>query len=112
MDPENRLSRILTHTSSGSTVNIRETGATILAFHPSPEHYCETLFLSRDAVLDGIKAIRGGIPIVFPIFGPPSNESDMPQHGFARTSQWKCDPASLVDNETEASVEYTLVVDK
>ncbi|XP_065836916.1 uncharacterized protein [Oscarella lobularis] len=46
----------------------------------------ELSFVSKNAVYDGKKAIRGGIPIVFPNFGP----WDLgPQHGFARTSLWK-----------------------
>lgn len=38
-----------------------------------------------EAKLDGSKAIRGGIPLVFPQFGP----GKLPQHGFARVSKWK-----------------------
>eukprot|EP00762_Andalucia_godoyi_P008508 ANDGO_05807.mRNA.1 Putative glucose-6-phosphate 1-epimerase len=48
------------------------------------------LFVSTKAVLDGTKAIRGGIPLVFPQFGP----GVLPQHGFARNSMWsfaKCE---------------------
>lgn len=35
---------------------------------------------------------RGGIPLVFPNFGPPPKDhatSSLPQHGFARNSQWE-----------------------
>lgn len=35
--------------------------------------------------MDGSKAIRGGIPVVFPNFGPWKCG---PQHGFARISHW------------------------
>ena len=44
------------------------------------------LFVSKRSVFDGKKAIRGGVPFVFPIFGP---SSVMPQHGFARISRLK-----------------------
>jgi glucose-6-phosphate 1-epimerase len=47
----------------------------------------EQIFLSSIAVFDKSKAIRGGCPIVFPQFGRPEG-SEMPQHGFARTSMW------------------------
>ena len=41
-----------------------------------------------EAKLDGSKAIRGGIPVVFPNFGPWQLG---PQHGFARISSWTVD---------------------
>ncbi len=34
------------------------------------------------------KAIRGGVPICFPWFGPNSENSKLPQHGFARNAEW------------------------
>ena len=39
-------------------------------------------------MLDGSKAIRGGIPLVFPQFGlgPAMPKT---QHGFARNSRWE-----------------------
>ena len=45
----------------------------------------EMLFISNKAILNGTKAIRGGIPIVFPQFGP----GKLQQHGFARNTVWK-----------------------
>jgi len=44
----------------------------------------ERLYLSPMATKAGPKAIRGGIPIVFPQFGP----GKMKQHGFGRISNW------------------------
>eukprot|EP00127_Corallochytrium_limacisporum_P004053 Clim_evm102s156 gene=Clim_evmTU102s156 len=46
----------------------------------------ELIMTSKDSKFDHKKAIRGGIPIVFPQFGPWDN--GRPQHGFARTSHW------------------------
>lgn len=47
----------------------------------------EMIFVSKDAVFDNKKAVRGGIPVVFPCFGA----WDLgPQHGFARISPWSC----------------------
>jgi glucose-6-phosphate 1-epimerase len=59
----------------------------------------EHLFVSKQAILDGSVPIRGGIPVVFPIFGPPSSSSGstMPQHGFARRNVW-----TFVREEDEA----------
>jgi glucose-6-phosphate 1-epimerase len=49
------------------------------------------IFLSKKAVMDGSKAIRGGIPICFPQF---SNFGALPAHGFARTSAWTIEEKS------------------
>jgi glucose-6-phosphate 1-epimerase len=70
----------------------------------------EILFLSRDAKLDGSKAVRGGIPLVFPIFGqpPPQTKSTMPQHGFARNNIWTIVDGSLYDNADSAGGSFQL----
>lgn len=47
----------------------------------------EHIFVSPGAIYDGKKAIRGGVPLVFPQFGQP--DKSMPQHGFARSSTWE-----------------------
>jgi len=49
------------------------------------------LFTSPNAVFVPGKAIRGGIPIVFPWFGPLRHAPMAPQHGFARTAPWHLD---------------------
>jgi glucose-6-phosphate 1-epimerase len=43
------------------------------------------LFLSRQAVFAPGKAIRGGVPVILPWFGPREGEA---MHGFARTQTW------------------------
>eukprot|EP01052_Picozoa_sp_SAG31_P043505 SAG31_NODE_7268_length_1737_cov_4.735043_3_plen_180_part_00 len=52
----------------------------------------ELLFMSEKAVLDGKKAIRGGIPICWPQFGAgPAGPYSLPaSHGFARITEWAC----------------------
>lgn len=75
----------LTH-ESGASATIYLYGATITSFVTASKK--EILFVSEKAILDGSKAIRGGIPLAFPIFGPPNDSSDMPQHGFARNNRW------------------------
>eukprot|EP00472_Partenskyella_glossopodia_P005346 CAMPEP_0197519018 /NCGR_PEP_ID=MMETSP1318-20131121/4270_1 /TAXON_ID=552666 /ORGANISM="Partenskyella glossopodia, Strain RCC365" /LENGTH=306 /DNA_ID=CAMNT_0043069765 /DNA_START=143 /DNA_END=1063 /DNA_ORIENTATION=+ len=44
------------------------------------------LWVSKNAKLDGSRAIRGGIPVIFPQF---SGLGSMKAHGFARTSMWE-----------------------
>ncbi|ERF76593.1 hypothetical protein EPUS_05866 [Endocarpon pusillum Z07020] len=75
---------------SRDTVTINLFGATVTSWTLASGE--EQLFLSSAAKLDGSKAIRGGIPIVFPVFGPPSKDhatGKLPQHGFARSVLWE-----------------------
>lgn len=46
----------------------------------------ERLFLSSLSALDGRKAIRGGVPVIFPQFAERGNGM---RHGFARVSTWR-----------------------
>jgi len=64
-------------------VCVNKFGATITSYVSGGK---EILFVSSQAVFDNKKAIRGGIPVVFPNFGPWACG---PQHGFARTSMWE-----------------------
>jgi len=45
----------------------------------------DRLFLSRAAVFAAGKAIRGGVPVIFPQFGA----GPLPKHGFARDRAWE-----------------------
>ncbi len=44
------------------------------------------------------KALRGGIPLCLPWFGPHPSDSSKPQHGFARTSDWNLTQVSQADD--------------
>jgi len=46
----------------------------------------ERLYLSPRASFGAGKAIRGGVPVIFPQFG---ERGDGPRHGFARTLDWQ-----------------------
>jgi glucose-6-phosphate 1-epimerase len=106
----------ITHTASGASCRVHEFGATVLSFQTAVGREC--LFLSRDSKLDGSKPVRGGIPLVFPIFGPPpppptTDEaacSTMPQHGFLRRNVWKFDESSRYDTAQAAGMECSLTL--
>jgi glucose-6-phosphate 1-epimerase len=72
--------------------------------HWQPTGHKPVLFLSdRSAFIPG-KAIRGGVPIVFPWFGgrtatAENQRTDGPSHGFARTEVWNLAFAALAGNE-------------
>ncbi|KAI3403356.2 YMR099C [Candida oxycetoniae] len=73
-----------------TNLTILKYGATIISWK---NHGQEQLWLSEEARLDGSKPVRGGIPLVFPIFGkqkdPKHPTASLPQHGFARSSTWE-----------------------
>eukprot|EP00927_Polykrikos_kofoidii_P060745 TRINITY_DN55668_c0_g1_i1.p1 TRINITY_DN55668_c0_g1~~TRINITY_DN55668_c0_g1_i1.p1 ORF type:complete len:300 (+),score=53.64 TRINITY_DN55668_c0_g1_i1:85-984(+) len=75
---------VMTHPSRASA-EIYLWGATLTSYK-SDGGTKENIFVSPGAVWDGKKAIRGGVPLVFPQFGQP--DVSMPQHGFVRTSLW------------------------
>ncbi|KAL2013344.1 hypothetical protein VTN00DRAFT_869 [Thermoascus crustaceus] len=75
---------------TGESVTVHLFGATVTSWKLADG--TEQLFLSEGAKLDGSKPIRGGVPVVFPVFGPPPKDhatSSLPQHGFARNSYWE-----------------------
>ncbi|XP_067949369.1 uncharacterized protein [Watersipora subatra] len=59
----------------------------------------ERLFLSSTSLFENGKAIRGGIPVVFPQFGPWKLG---PQHGFARISMWDLYSKKIADGRCSA----------
>lgn len=62
-------------------------GAQLLSFKPAGEK--EILWMSERSLFENGKAIRGGIPVCFPWFGPHATDQAKPQHGFARLQDWK-----------------------
>ena len=49
----------------------------------------EVLFVSRQARWEAGCAVRGGVPICFPWFGPHPSNPEAPAHGFVRTKPWE-----------------------
>ncbi|XP_060073214.1 uncharacterized protein LOC132553028 [Ylistrum balloti] len=85
---------VLLDGGEGTSVVVHLHGATALSWKCGGR---EILFLSKQAVLDSSKAIRGGIPLVFPQFGPWTCG---PQHGFARNKRWSVDSQPQMENGT------------
>eukprot|EP00584_Thalassiosira_punctigera_P009593 CAMPEP_0172547396 /NCGR_PEP_ID=MMETSP1067-20121228/16942_1 /TAXON_ID=265564 ORGANISM="Thalassiosira punctigera, Strain Tpunct2005C2" /NCGR_SAMPLE_ID=MMETSP1067 /ASSEMBLY_ACC=CAM_ASM_000444 /LENGTH=303 /DNA_ID=CAMNT_0013334477 /DNA_START=59 /DNA_END=970 /DNA_ORIENTATION=+ len=99
----NELVRIL-HSKSGATASVHPFGATLTSVRTGAGE--ELLFVSRDARLDGTKAIRGGVPLCFPQFGRP--DEGMPQHGFLRNNYWREVEGSRFDDDGAAGVSMEL----
>ncbi len=60
------------------------------------------LWVSPQSNYAPAKAIRGGVPICFPWFGPKPADPTAPAHGFVRTRDWK--PISVTDDDTGVHV--------
>ena len=64
-------------------------GAHLTTWQPPGER--PVLFTSPNSAFAPGRAIRGGIPIIFPWFGASRHAPTAPQHGFARTAIWHLD---------------------
>lgn len=77
--PKLRLSH-----ASGSRAEVYLHGAHVASWVPAGGS--EALFLSRAATIAPGKAIRGGVPVIFPQF---AGMGPLPKHGFARSQPWE-----------------------
>lgn len=60
-------------------------GAHLLSWKPAGEE--EVLWLSNNTPFKNGVAIRGGVPVCWPWFGPAAQQG-LPAHGFARNLPW------------------------
>ncbi len=73
-------------------------GAHLVHWQPAGQE--PVLYLSPQSKLERGKAIRGGVPVIFPWFGARTGErTDGPQHGFARTRIWELAFAAVADDD-------------
>jgi glucose-6-phosphate 1-epimerase len=63
--------------------------------HWTPRGQRPVLFVSPKSLFAPGKAIRGGVPVIFPWFGPRTDGQPGPMHGFARIMQWEVEEARL-----------------
>jgi glucose-6-phosphate 1-epimerase len=73
----------------GMTGEVFLQGAQVTAWQPPGAR--PVIFTSSHAVFASGKAIRGGIPIIFPWFGPHPTDPAAPQHGVVRAAMWRLD---------------------
>ncbi len=68
----------------------------------TPRGQRPVLYLSPRSFFTAGKAIRGGVPIIFPWFGPKDGAA---AHGFARTSEWSVESQrTLKDGRVEIAL--------
>ena len=90
--------RVVAHASE-STIYLQ--GAHLARWTPHGGN--PVLYLSPKSALAPGKPIRGGVPVLFPWFGPRWNAAEFdaahgttsPMHGFARTTSWALDRVHL-----------------
>ncbi len=100
----NGLTRAVIH-NDASSAEVYLHGGHITAFHPHGQS--PVLWMSNLAQFKPDKAIRGGVPIVWPWFGAHPTDSTKPQHGFARISEWNVAESSAPSN-TESRLQLRM----
>jgi glucose-6-phosphate 1-epimerase len=97
---------LLTH-PSGSSAEIYQNGAQVTSWIPASGG--QRLYLSKKALFEPGKPIRGGIPVVFPQF---ADNGPLPKHGWLRTTEWNVEShegASAVTLRTEETPQSKLL---
>jgi len=74
--------------NDNATALISIYGGQVLAFQPKSTS-SDLLFLSKLAYYQSGKAIKGGVPICWPWFGPDPEGLNRPAHGFVRNRLWE-----------------------
>lgn len=80
----NGLPAVRLTTPDGASAVITLYGAQLVSWIPNDGR--ERLYLSESARFEPGRAIRGGVPVIFPQF---ADSGPLPKHGFARTSTWE-----------------------
>lgn len=75
--------------------------------HFQPKGAAPVLFMSRQSFFAPGKPIRGGVPLIFPWFGPRAGHPEAPAHGFARTHEWSVESLT-VDGDQVVTVVFQL----
>lgn len=79
------LAEIITDDGTRATVSLH--GAHVLTYQPAGQ--APVLWLSEHSRFEAGQAIRGGIPVIWPWFGPHPTDPTLPAHGLARTRLWQ-----------------------
>jgi glucose-6-phosphate 1-epimerase len=79
--------------------------------HYRPAGQSSLIFTSEQSKYAPGKAIRGGVPVIFPWFGPHATDKNLPMHGFARTTEWEVESVERWQDDTVELV-FRLVADE
>lgn len=99
------LPRIVIANALGSA-EIFLDGGHVARFQPAGER--PVLWMSEASNYIQGKAIRGGVPVCFPWFGPHPTDSTLGAHGFARFRRWTLErTAELADGRSQVELSFT-----
>lgn len=87
-----QLPAVTIRAADGAQATVTLYGGHLVAWQTSDGQ--ERLFCSRESALDGSRAIRGGVPVIFPQFGARGTGM---RHGFARVSAWQLESSGEAD---------------
>jgi glucose-6-phosphate 1-epimerase len=94
-EPDGLARAVITTPAATATVYLQ--GAHIAEWQPVGED--PVLFLSKKTAYKKGKALRGGVPVIFPWFGDRHDGQPGPAHGFARAADWTLAFAALVGED-------------
>ncbi|MDX1537987.1 D-hexose-6-phosphate mutarotase [Arsukibacterium sp.] len=86
-------------------------GGQVLSYQPTAGN--EVLWLSDKAQWHNGAAIRGGVPVCWPWFGPATDkikprQHTLPNHGLVRNRLWQCTDRLVTANNTSLSLSITV----
>ena len=92
------MATVLLSHPSGSSADVYLNGAHVTSWIPAGGK--EVLFMGKTASFAPGDPIRGGIPVVFPQF---ANTGPLPQHGFARKTEWQLAETADANDPTSST---------
>ena len=98
---------VLTITNHFGTCEVALYGAHVTSYIPKDGR--ERLWMSPNAIWDGTKPLRGGIPVCWPWFGDNHGQEKglLPAHGFLRDQLWHLVSVTETDSGTSISLAPT-----
>ena len=94
---------LISNQSASAVISLH--GGQILSYKPCKEAE-DLLFLSSKSLYADGKAIRGGIPVCWPWFGPDPKGLQRPNHGFVRSHCWTVQTIEASDEQTKVSLQF------
>ncbi len=101
---EGGLQYVMVQNQSATAV-IALHGGQILSYKPVTEQ-ADLLFLSKKSIYTDGKAIRGGIPVCWPWFGPDPKGLQRPNHGFVRYHAWSVVSTASSGTQTTVCLQF------